>query len=216
MKCLAIFVELRRIAPQYLEAQGKVLKKLTDSYESVSLAPGGNTRFEERIEVEVPSTGFEAFVSGPVCLSSKTITGAQEIDVDQFEREARVFAKFVEPLIYDGEYGRVGVLFSFIPGDATAASDWYADYLGLKFRDPWTVETVAMRTRHDRVREGDSVAVQRWSGNLQNYGVDPNAIRIDVDQYWFNVTKHDALNVRLVEGFQRAQDILQGVLRGEH
>ena len=216
MKCKAVFVELRRTAPLYLDRQGKVIEKLLANYDSVTMAPGGLTRFEEHIGVEDARTGFEARVSGQACVAAKSLVPSMgsDIDIAAFEREARVFSKFVEPMVFEGDYTRLGILFSFHPAGQESPHQWYRSFLGVAPPDPWQTEGLSLRFRNDRGVEGESIALQFWGTNGQTLGLAPEAIRVDVDSYRFNVSQHDALNVNLIDGFKRASSLLEEVIHG--
>jgi hypothetical protein len=205
--CRSAVVELRRHALAYLDRQGQVARVLLDNYDSFDIEPNP-MRYHERMLIRNDSDTFRALVSGYVCAAFGIRLG----DVASFERDARVFFKLIEPVVSEGDYERLGILFSFEVEDVEDLSGWYREQL--KVTDPtgWTLDQFSARYQRILDQQGDTVMMRRWGPNEE--GAQPGNVRIDVDHFQTGVGRIDAWNFDLEPELERARESIGQVLNG--
>lgn len=206
MICRYAVVELRRHAPKYLDQQGHIARLLLDNYGGFDVEPGP-VRYEERLRTGDQAKNFNAFVSGYICAAYTM----GSIDMAEFEREARVFFKLIEPVVQEGSYDRLGILFSFEVEEPDSPMRWYSEQVSSTPPD-WTLTNI--EARYDRARDtgGDMVLVSKWGQNLE--GATPGSIRVNVDQFRADVPTREAWNFDLDLELDRARMTVEEVLHG--
>lgn len=201
-------VELRRLAPQYLDVQGQIASTMLKDFGTFTTEPAP-IRLFERIIAEDHAAGVRAAVNGESVHYQRTNTA----DLLTIERDARVYFRRVERLVSPDAYDRVGVLFSFSASPSLELDSWLREAYGVSRLADWTFEEAHLQMRRPAEDWNQIVTVRRW-GIDDVSGVPPRTIRVDVDQFRLNVSPQDAWQVHLEPLFADAEACLKQLVEG--
>lgn len=205
-------IELRRVAPLYIDQKGALAQQVKDHYGSVNFEPGPIGMIET-IRYGPDDGELRASVNGYQAVYSQTPPESPSV----FNKHAHEFFAISEAGLKVSNYDRVGVLFSFgVEVSRAAMAKWFATRIGPFPVEGWGATEFSIRFARpidggEEILVAKAVYTESPSGETEYSGI----IRIDVDRALFNLSSEGVKNIDLVQLYDRSNEILAEFLESE-